>query len=42
MADKPPYKSHFPISEIPNVLPKAFESDWEPRVGEWGRVMKQA
>ncbi|WVR07890.1 hypothetical protein IAU60_004933 [Kwoniella sp. DSM 27419] len=42
MSDKPPYQSHFPVLEAPNVTPKAFADTWEDKMGEWGGIIKQA
>lgn len=42
MSQVPPYKSAFPISEVGNIVPRAFEDIWEERVDEWGCYMKQA
>lgn len=42
MSERPPYQSAFPMSEAPNVTPAAFGAEWEERVEEWGKVMKQS
>lgn len=42
MTERPPYKSKFPYSTAPNVVPEAFKETWEGRVDEWGGHIKQA
>ncbi|OCF78064.1 hypothetical protein I204_02070 [Kwoniella mangroviensis CBS 8886] len=42
MSEKPPYTSHFPVLEAPNVVPEKFKDTWEGGVNEWGGFMKQA
>ncbi|KAF9535668.1 Clavaminate synthase-like protein [Crepidotus variabilis] len=44
MGDKPPYETHFPSLNAPNVVPQAdfLKEKWAPVMEQWGVSMKSA
>jgi len=44
MSEKPPYETHFPGLNAPNVVPQAdfLKERWTPTMEQWGTSMKSA
>ena len=44
MSEKPPYETHFPGLNAPNIVPQAdfLKERWTPTMEQWGTSMKSA
>lgn len=42
MSTPPPYKTEFPLSNIPNIIPDAFADVWQATLEAWGNSLKIA